>query len=126
MSDLQVWNRQLPDLHFLSCPVLSCCAACAGTFAVVSIMIGGVTERLAPAVANVTNTTEGADAADAARVKIACSLTLLTGIFQVPVKPSGGRQRGLHALPTHTHSDNYSVGNRMIKFLSSGFSSYVP
>lgn len=63
-------------------------------------MIGSVTERLAPAVANGTNATEGVDTADAvaARVKIACSLTLLTGIFQVPVKPSGGRQRGLHTL----------------------------
>lgn len=64
-------------------------------------MIGSVTERLAPAVANnATNATEGVDTADAvaARVKIACSLTLLTGIFQVPVKPSGGRQRGLHTL----------------------------
>lgn len=56
-----------------------------GTFAVVSIMIGSVTERLAPAVANATNATEGVDTDDAvaARVKIACSLTLLTGIFQI-------------------------------------------
>lgn len=60
-------------------------------------MIGGVTERLAPTVANATDATEAVDPA-AARVKIACSLTLLTGIFQVPVKPSRGRQRGLHAL----------------------------
>lgn len=82
---------RLLDLHFPSC---------AGTFAVVSIMIGGVTERLAPAAVNATNATEGVDSAEAAaaRVKIACSLTLLTGIFQVPSRPSGGRQRGLHTL----------------------------
>lgn len=48
-------------------------------------MIGGVTERLAPATAaNSTNATEDVEAAAAAaRVRVACSLTLLTGIFQV-------------------------------------------
>lgn len=59
-------------------------------------MIGGVTERLAPAAAaanGTNNATENADAA-AARVRVACSLTLLTGIFQVRVKASRGRQRG--------------------------------
>lgn len=53
-------------------------------------MIGGVTERLAPEsnfIMNGTNGTESVDtvARDAYRVQIACSLTLLTGIFQVCV-----------------------------------------
>nr|XP_046252500.1 solute carrier family 26 member 6-like isoform X2 [Scatophagus argus] len=59
-----------------------------GTFAVVSIMIGSVTERLAPDanfIVNGTNGTESVDvdARDAYRVQIACSLTVLTGIFQL-------------------------------------------
>ncbi|KAL3064364.1 hypothetical protein OYC64_000609 [Pagothenia borchgrevinki] len=56
-----------------------------GTFAVISIMIGSVTERLAPDIdfpANCTNGTD-LDARDAHRVEIACSLTVLTGIFQI-------------------------------------------
>ncbi|KAK1898830.1 Solute carrier family 26 member 6 [Dissostichus eleginoides] len=56
-----------------------------GTFAVISIMIGSVTERLAPDIdfpANGTNGTD-LDARDAHRVEIACSLTVLTGIFQI-------------------------------------------
>lgn len=51
----------------------------------ISIMIGSVTERLAPDIdfpANGTNGTD-LDARDAHRVEIACSLTVLTGIFQV-------------------------------------------
>lgn len=59
-----------------------------GTFAVVSIMIGSVTERLAPDsnfIVNGTNGTESVDldARDAYRVQIACSLTVLAGIFQI-------------------------------------------
>ncbi|XP_070824551.1 solute carrier family 26 member 6-like [Chaetodon trifascialis] len=59
-----------------------------GTFAVISVMIGGVTERLAPDsefIANNTNGTAGVDidARDASRVKIACSIAILAGIFQV-------------------------------------------
>uniref|UniRef100_A0A3B3ZRR3 SLC26A/SulP transporter domain-containing protein n=1 Tax=Periophthalmus magnuspinnatus TaxID=409849 RepID=A0A3B3ZRR3_9GOBI len=60
-----------------------------GTFAVISIMVGSVTERLGPdsnfQVNNGTNTTGSVDidARDAYRVKIACSLTLLVGIFQI-------------------------------------------
>lgn len=51
-------------------------------------MIGGVTERMAPDgnfLVNGTNGTETVDteAQTAYRVKIACSLTVLTGIFQV-------------------------------------------
>ncbi|XP_060912810.1 solute carrier family 26 member 6-like [Labrus mixtus] len=59
-----------------------------GTFAVISIMIGSVTERLAPDsnfIVNGTNSTGSVDidARDAHRVQIACSLTVLAGIFQI-------------------------------------------
>ncbi|XP_068997540.1 solute carrier family 26 member 6-like [Embiotoca jacksoni] len=59
-----------------------------GTFAVISIMIGSVTERLGPDsdfIENETNGTESVniDARDAYRVQIACSLTVLAGIFQI-------------------------------------------
>lgn len=61
---------------------------CLGTFAVISIMIGSVTERLAPDSdfpGNAANTTGSVNttARDEYRVQIACSLTLLTGLFQV-------------------------------------------
>ncbi|KAM4562534.1 solute carrier family 26 member 6-like [Odontesthes bonariensis] len=59
-----------------------------GTFAVISIMVGSVTERLAPDsnfMVNGTNGTEtvNIDERDAYRVQIACSLTVLAGIFQI-------------------------------------------
>uniref|UniRef100_A0A674DKF5 Solute carrier family 26 member 6, like 2 n=1 Tax=Salmo trutta TaxID=8032 RepID=A0A674DKF5_SALTR len=60
-----------------------------GTFAVISIMIGSVTERLAPdsdfTFLNGTNGTAGLDvtARDAYRVQIAASTTVLSGLFQV-------------------------------------------
>ncbi|XP_068566476.1 solute carrier family 26 member 6 [Cebidichthys violaceus] len=59
-----------------------------GTFAVISIMVGSVTERLAPDsnfIVNGTNETASVDldARDAFRVQIACSLTVLAGIFQI-------------------------------------------
>ncbi|KAF7659905.1 hypothetical protein LDENG_00291230 [Lucifuga dentata] len=60
-----------------------------GTFAVISIMVGGVVERLAPDShfqnQNGTNGTGGVDidALDAYRVQVACTLSVLTGIFQV-------------------------------------------
>uniref|UniRef100_A0A3Q3WIC0 STAS domain-containing protein n=1 Tax=Mola mola TaxID=94237 RepID=A0A3Q3WIC0_MOLML len=59
-----------------------------GTFAVISIMIGSVTERLAPDSNFVVNGTNGTGSVNTAardeyRVQIACSLTLLTGIFQI-------------------------------------------
>ncbi|KAG7228253.1 hypothetical protein INR49_009114 [Caranx melampygus] len=59
-----------------------------GTFAVISIMIGSVTERMAPDsnfMGNGTNETDrvNIDARDAFRVQIACSLTVLAGIFQI-------------------------------------------
>ncbi|XP_073508364.1 prestin [Phyllobates terribilis] len=63
-----------------------------GTFAVISLMIGGVTIRLAPddkfdiVAANVTNATEflkKIEARDAMRVKVAVAITLLSGIIQL-------------------------------------------
>uniref|UniRef100_A0A8C2XQ54 Solute carrier family 26 member 6, like 2 n=1 Tax=Cyclopterus lumpus TaxID=8103 RepID=A0A8C2XQ54_CYCLU len=59
-----------------------------GTFAVISIMIGSVTERLGPDTDFMVNGTNGTgsvdlDARDGFRVQIACSLTVLTGIFQI-------------------------------------------
>lgn len=66
------------------------CFLCSGTFAVISIMVGSVTEKLAPDsnfIANGTNGTASVniDERDAYRVQIACSLTVLAGIFQVCV-----------------------------------------
>lgn len=76
----------------LGCDCVSTCSGfvCSGTFAVLSIMIGGVTERLAPDGDFITNGTNGTgdvniDARDEYRVQIACSLTILAGIFQVCV-----------------------------------------
>ncbi|XP_016891457.1 solute carrier family 26 member 6-like isoform X1 [Cynoglossus semilaevis] len=59
-----------------------------GTFAVLSIMVGSVTERLAPDADFIVNGTNGTlgvdlDSRDALRVKVACSVTVLTGIFQI-------------------------------------------
>ncbi|XP_075957611.1 solute carrier family 26 member 6-like [Anarhichas minor] len=59
-----------------------------GTFAVISIMVGSVTERLAPDsnfMVNGTNETGSVDLdrRDESRVRIACSLTVLAGIFQI-------------------------------------------
>ncbi|XP_077580447.1 solute carrier family 26 member 6 [Stigmatopora nigra] len=60
-----------------------------GTFAVISVMLGGVTERLAPDSDfmrwdNVTNST-GLDvfARDAQRIKVAIAVTCVAGLFQV-------------------------------------------
>uniref|UniRef100_I3K3J6 Solute carrier family 26 member 6 n=1 Tax=Oreochromis niloticus TaxID=8128 RepID=I3K3J6_ORENI len=59
-----------------------------GTFAVISIMVGSVTERLAPDsnfIVNGTNGTETVDidTRDAYRVQVACALTVLAGLFQI-------------------------------------------
>lgn len=59
-----------------------------GTFAVISIMVGSVTERLGPDSDFILENSNGTgnvdfDARDAYRVTIACSLTLLVGIFQI-------------------------------------------
>uniref|UniRef100_A0A3Q3D2H4 Solute carrier family 26 member 6 n=1 Tax=Hippocampus comes TaxID=109280 RepID=A0A3Q3D2H4_HIPCM len=59
-----------------------------GTFAVISIMIGSVTERLAPDSNFLVNATNGTGSVNtneqgAYRVQIACSLTVLAGLFQI-------------------------------------------
>ncbi|KAG5838533.1 hypothetical protein ANANG_G00224660 [Anguilla anguilla] len=59
-----------------------------GTFAVVSVMVGGVTERLAPDSNFIINGTNGTQevnttARDAYRVEVAAATTLVAGIFQV-------------------------------------------
>ncbi|XP_026532999.1 prestin [Notechis scutatus] len=57
-----------------------------GTFAVISLMIGGVAVREAPdELFEVmgTNSTNGTDARDAMRVKVAVAVTLLSGIIQL-------------------------------------------
>ncbi|XP_070802801.1 prestin [Pituophis catenifer annectens] len=57
-----------------------------GTFAVISLMIGGVAVREVPdelfEMAD-TNSTNGTDARDAMRVKVAVAVTLLSGIIQL-------------------------------------------
>lgn len=63
-----------------------------GTFAVMSVMIGGVTERLAPDSNfmiwdNVTNgSIVDAVSRDAERVRVATAVTFMTGLFQVNIK----------------------------------------
>ncbi|XP_061760412.1 solute carrier family 26 member 6-like [Nerophis ophidion] len=59
-----------------------------GTFAVISIMSGSVSERLAPDSNFLVNGTNGTstvdfDERDAYRVQIACSVTVLAGLFQI-------------------------------------------
>uniref|UniRef100_A0AAQ4PRZ7 SLC26A/SulP transporter domain-containing protein n=1 Tax=Gasterosteus aculeatus aculeatus TaxID=481459 RepID=A0AAQ4PRZ7_GASAC len=60
-----------------------------GTFAVLSVMVGGVTERLAPDSNfmiwdNVTNASEvDVVARDAERVKVAAAVTFVSGLFQI-------------------------------------------
>ncbi|XP_037334400.2 solute carrier family 26 member 6 isoform X1 [Pungitius pungitius] len=60
-----------------------------GTFAVLSVMVGGVTERLAPdsnfiSWDNVTNKSEvDIVTRDAERVKVAAAVTFLSGLFQI-------------------------------------------
>lgn len=60
-----------------------------GTYAVMSVMIGGVTERLAPDsdysfIDNVTGETfVNSTLRDAERVKVAAAVTFLSGIFQI-------------------------------------------
>ncbi|XP_060788721.1 solute carrier family 26 member 6-like [Neoarius graeffei] len=59
-----------------------------GTFAVVSVMVGGVAERMAPdkdfmMLSNLSNNSIDTVARDAERVKVATAVTFLCGIFQV-------------------------------------------
>lgn len=60
-----------------------------GTFAVVSMMVGNVVDKLTPDANFIVNGTNGTnvntDARDAYRVQIASSFAILTGIFQVCV-----------------------------------------
>nr|KAF6419395.1 solute carrier family 26 member 5 [Rousettus aegyptiacus] len=56
-----------------------------GPFAVISLMIGGVAVRLVPddiVIPGGVNATNGTEARDALRVKVAMSVTLLSGIIQ--------------------------------------------
>lgn len=60
-----------------------------GTYAVMSVMIGGVTERLAPDSDfmkwdNITNTSQiDVVARDEERVRVAAAVTFISGLFQV-------------------------------------------
>lgn len=77
----------------------------------ISIMIGSVTERLAPDSNFVVNGTNGTGSVNTAardeyRVQIACSLTLLTGIFQV-------------SLCVHIDHTENSRGGKLCKVLNS-------
>ncbi|KAM9185620.1 solute carrier family 26 member 6 isoform 6-T6 [Dugong dugon] len=56
-----------------------------GTFAIMSVMVGSVTESLAPddAFLQDSNTTVNEAARDAARVQLASTLSVLVGLFQV-------------------------------------------
>lgn len=69
------------------------CTSTSGTYAVMSVMIGGVTERLAPdsdfmTWDNVTNSSiVDVTLRDAERVRVASAVTFLSGIFQVNTKP---------------------------------------
>lgn len=66
-----------------------CCYICSGTFTVLSIMVGSVTERLAPdmdfLITNGTNITAEVDvtARDSYRVQVAAATTVLGGLIQV-------------------------------------------
>lgn len=67
-----------------------------GPFAVISVMIGSVTDSLVPSEnflesVNGTNVTVNEERRDAARVELVATITVLTGIFQVrgPGKGSG-------------------------------------
>lgn len=68
-----------------------CCylSLCSGTFTVLSIMVGSVTERLAPdsafLITNGTNVTAELNiiARDSYRVQVAAATTLLGGLIQV-------------------------------------------
>lgn len=67
----------------------TCLSLCSGTFTVLSIMVGSVTERLAPdmnfLIANGTNITAEVDVAarDSYRVQVAAATTVLGGLIQV-------------------------------------------
>lgn len=66
-----------------------CMCVFAGTFTILSVMVGSVTERLAPdadfLIANGTNVTSAVDidARDLYRVQVAAATTVLGGLIQV-------------------------------------------
>lgn len=71
-----------------------------GPFAVISVMIGSLTESMLPSEnflesVNGTNATVNEELRDAARVELVATITVLTGIFQVrwSLKPSLAENR---------------------------------
>ena len=84
----------------------ACTCVCLGTFAVVSIMVGSVTEKFGPdslfvVGGNVTNGSAVVDieARDAYRVKIACALTAVVGVLQVHISFLCARTKLFHRYP---------------------------
>uniref|UniRef100_A0A8C7YUV6 Solute carrier family 26 member 6, like 1 n=1 Tax=Oryzias sinensis TaxID=183150 RepID=A0A8C7YUV6_9TELE len=73
----------------LKCPTSARLLPCSGTFTILSIMVGSVTERLAPdvnfTIRNGTNVTEEVDIAtrDLYRVQVAAATTVLGGLIQL-------------------------------------------
>ncbi|XP_054639870.1 solute carrier family 26 member 6-like isoform X2 [Dunckerocampus dactyliophorus] len=82
-----IWDYGMPDL--ISGISVGIMHLPQGTFAVLSIMVGSVTERLAPDIdflkTNGTNVTEEVDisARDSYRVQVAAATTVLAGLIQV-------------------------------------------
>lgn len=75
--------------HVLSNKTSLCMCVFAGTFTILSVMVGSVTERLAPdanfLILNGTNVTEEVNvtARDLYRVQVAAATTVLGGLIQV-------------------------------------------
>lgn len=73
------------------CVFIYICPVCSGTFAVTSIMVGSVIQRVAPDANFIVNvngtngTTIDTHARDFYRLEIAMALTILMGIYQVCV-----------------------------------------
>lgn len=67
------------------------CAVCSGTFAVTSIMVGNVVQRVAPTSNfvvpgnNTNGTTIDTNAMNLYRLEVAMALTIVMGIYQVCV-----------------------------------------
>lgn len=78
-----------------------------GPFAVISVMIGSLTESLVPSEdflepVNGSNMTVNEERRDAARVELVATITVLTGIFQVKgPQPSLAGNRGAVVLQGH-------------------------
>lgn len=75
--------------HALSSKTSFCMCVFAGTFTILSVMLGSITEELAPdanfLIVNGTNVTEEVDvtARDLYRVQVAAAATVLGGLIQV-------------------------------------------